>query len=189
MPPKLPRVLADLGAVSLFAFLYLRENKAKDAQIARLSREENLSNLKLRVSEKKVIPLSSLRGIAQLVICAGPASFITESFNRSEPFTEGLVERGVLVVPLATDGNVPSFEFEESEEAKDITAKRKGLWRLTPIYVTEWTNWLDEQKKLAGVTSDSPVRVGYPPWNAFVAQLPPVKGIWSGLLDGFDGRV
>ncbi|KAB2602041.1 protein LOW PSII ACCUMULATION 1 [Pyrus ussuriensis x Pyrus communis] len=192
----------DLGAVSLFAFLYLRENKAKNAQIARLSREENLSNLKLRVSEKKVIPVSSLRGIARLVICAGPASFITESFNRSEPFTEGLVERGVLVVPLATDGNVPSFEFEESEEAKDITTKRKRLWQLTPIYVTEWTNWLDEQKKLAGVTSDYPVYislrldgrvrgsgVGYPPWNAFVAQLPPVKGMWSGLLDGFDGRV
>ena len=31
--------------------------------------------------------------------------------------------------------------------------------------------------------------VGYPPWNAFVAQLPPVKGLWSGLLDGMDGRV
>jgi hypothetical protein len=31
--------------------------------------------------------------------------------------------------------------------------------------------------------------VGYPPWQAFVAQLPPVKGMWSGLLDGMDGRV
>lgn len=31
--------------------------------------------------------------------------------------------------------------------------------------------------------------VGYPPWNAFVVQLPPVKGLWSGLLDGMDGRV
>ena len=31
--------------------------------------------------------------------------------------------------------------------------------------------------------------VGYPPWNAFVAQLPPVKGMWTGLLDGMDGRV
>ena len=31
--------------------------------------------------------------------------------------------------------------------------------------------------------------VGYPPWQAFVAQLPPVKGLWSGLLDGMDGRV
>lgn len=192
----------DIGAVSLFAFLYYRENTAKNAQIARLSREENLSNLKLRVDEKRVIPVSSLRGLARLVICAGPASFITESFNRSEPFTEGLVERGVLVVPFATDGKSPSFEFEESEETKDFTAKRKRLWQLNPVFVTEWTNWLDEQKKLAGVSSDSPVYIslrldgrvrgsgiGYPPWNAFVAQLPPVKGMWSGLLDGFDGRV
>jgi hypothetical protein len=31
--------------------------------------------------------------------------------------------------------------------------------------------------------------VGYPPWQAFVAQLPPVKGMWTGLFDGFDGRV
>ncbi|KAM5563231.1 protein LOW PSII ACCUMULATION 1, chloroplastic [Rosa sericea] len=192
----------DICAVSLFAFLYYRENTAKNAQIARLSREENLSNLKLRVDEKRVIPVSSLRGFARLVICAGPASFITESFKFSEPFTEGLVERGVLVVPFATDGNSPSFEFDESEESKDFTSKRKRLWQLNPVIVSEWTNWLDEQKKLAGVSSDSPVYIslrldgrvrgsgiGYPPWNAFVAQLPPVKGMWSGLLDGFDGRV
>jgi hypothetical protein len=31
--------------------------------------------------------------------------------------------------------------------------------------------------------------VGYPPWNAFVAQLPPLKGIWSGVHDGMDGRI
>lgn len=31
--------------------------------------------------------------------------------------------------------------------------------------------------------------VGYPPWQAFVAQLPQVKGMWSGLFDGMDGRV
>ncbi|XP_050366001.1 protein LOW PSII ACCUMULATION 1, chloroplastic isoform X1 [Argentina anserina] len=192
----------DIGAVSLFAFLYYRENTAKNAQIARLSREENLSNLKLRVDEKRIVPVNSFRGFARLVICAGPASFITESFKFSEPFTEGLVERGVLVVPFATDGNSPSFEFDESEECKDFTLKRKRLWQLNPVIVSDWTNWLDEQKKLAGVSPESPVYIslrldgrvrgsgrGYPPWNAFVAQLPPVKGMWSGLLDGFDGRV
>ncbi|KAK8517974.1 hypothetical protein V6N13_128133 [Hibiscus sabdariffa] len=192
----------DIGAVSVFAFLYFRENTAKNAQLARLSREESLSNLKLRVNENKIIPVSSLRGIARLVICSGPASFILESFKLSEPFTERLLERGVLVVPFPTDGNSPSFEFDESEDMKDITAKRKKLWQLNPVYVSEWTEWLNEQKKLAGVSPESPVYlslrldgrvrgsgVGYPPWNAFVAQLPPVKGLWSGLLDGMDGRV
>ncbi|XVE78028.1 hypothetical protein DITRI_Ditri13aG0111300 [Diplodiscus trichospermus] len=204
--PEVPEILTglgiDIGAVSIFAFLYFRENSAKNAQLARLSREESLSNLKLRVDQNKIISVSSLRGIARLVICAAPASFIAEAFKYSEPFTENLLERGVLVVPFATDGNSPNFEFDESEDMKEITAKRKRLWQLTPVYVSEWSEWLDEQKKLAGVSPESPVYlslrldgrvrgsgVGYPPWNAFVAQLPPVKGLWSGLLDGMDGRV
>nr|XP_023885592.1 protein LOW PSII ACCUMULATION 1, chloroplastic-like [Quercus suber] len=202
IPEMLKGLGIDIGAVSLFAFLYYRENNAKNLQLARLSREESLSNLKLRVDQKRIIPVSSLRGIARLVICAGPASFILESFRLSEPFTESLLDRGVLVVPFPTDGSLPSFEIEENEETKEITTKRKRLWQLAPIYTSEWSEWLAEQKKLAGVPSESPVYlslrldgrvrgsgVGYPPWNAFVAQLPPVKGIWSGILDGMDGRV
>ncbi|KAH9728990.1 LOW PSII ACCUMULATION-like protein [Citrus sinensis] len=202
VPEILKGLSIDVSAVSLFAFLYSRENKAKNAQLARLSREESLSNLKLRVDEKKIISVNNLRGIARLVICSGPASYIMESFKRSEPFTESLLERGVLVVSFTTDGNIPSFEFEESEEMKEFTRKRKRLWQLTPVYVSEWSKWLDEQKRTAGISPESPVYlslrldgrvrgsgVGYPPWNAFVAQLPPVKGIWSGLLDGMDGRV
>ncbi|KAF5943032.1 hypothetical protein HYC85_020674 [Camellia sinensis] len=175
----------DVGAVSIFAFLYSRENNAKNVQLARLSREENLSNLKLSVNKKKVIPVSDLRGIARLVILAGPASFISECFRLSEPYTEGLLERGVLVVPFATDGNSPSFEFEESEETKEVTRKRKMLWQLVPVYATNWSEYLS-------LRMDGRVRgsgVGYPPWNAFVAQLPPVKGMWSGLFDGMDGRL
>ncbi|XP_062079314.1 protein LOW PSII ACCUMULATION 1, chloroplastic [Humulus lupulus] len=194
----------DVGAVLIFAFLYSRENNAKNAQLARLSREESLSNLKLRVDDKRVIPLSSLRGIARLVICAGPESYISESFRLSQPFTEGLLERGVLVVPFSTDGNVPKFEYEESDEKTSETTSpnRKKLWQLRTYDVSAWSEWLNEQKKMANVSPDSPVYlslrldgrvrgsgVGYPPWNAFVAQLPPVKGLWSGLLDGMDGRV
>ncbi|KAK9993255.1 hypothetical protein SO802_022958 [Lithocarpus litseifolius] len=202
IPEMLKGLGIDIGAVSLFAFLYYRENNAKNLQLARLSREESLSNLKLRVDQKRIIPVNSLRGIARLVICAGPASFILESFRQSEPFTESLLDRGVLVVPFPTDGSLPSFEIEENEETKEITTKRKRLWQLAPVYTSEWSKWLAEQKKLAGVPSESPVYlslrldgrvrgsgVGYPPWNAFIAQLPPVKGIWSGILDGMDGRV
>ncbi|XP_024981457.1 protein LOW PSII ACCUMULATION 1, chloroplastic [Cynara cardunculus var. scolymus] len=192
----------DIGAASLFAFLYYRENKIKNAQMARLSREENLSNLKLRVDEKKIITVSEFRGLARLVILAGPSSFITEAFRLSEMFTEQLIERGVLVVPFSTDGNAPTFEFDETEDMEELTNKRRRLWQLVPVLTPEWSEWLDDQKKLANVSPESPVYlslrldgrvrgsgVGYPPWNAFVAQLPPVKGMWSGLLDGMDGRV
>ncbi|KAL5990262.1 hypothetical protein ACLOJK_011159 [Asimina triloba] len=201
VPEILEGLGIDFGAVSIFAFLYLRENTAKNAQLAKLSREESLSNLKLRVDEKKVISVGDLRGIARLVILAGPASFIEESFRLSKPFTESLLERGVLVVSFATDGNLPSFDFKNSEEEDGILEKKKRLWQLRPLYTSEWTTWLDEQKGMANVSSDAPVYlslrmdgrvrgsgVGYPPWNAFSVQLPPVKGIWSGLFDGMDGR-
>ncbi|RWW76940.1 hypothetical protein BHE74_00014949 [Ensete ventricosum] len=224
LPETLKGFGIDLGAVVLFAYLYTRESSAKNAQLAKLSREENLSKLKLRVDENRSIAVGDLRGVARLVILAGPASYIADSFARSKPYTDGLVERGVLVVPFATDGSTPRFELDEVEEDDEATVdRRKRLWRLSPLYTSEWAKWLDEQKKLANVSLDSPIcgiifsvfhpcirnvgldfcrylslrmdgrvrgsGVGYPPWNGLVAQLPPVKGLWSGLLDGMDGRV
>lgn len=136
-PEILQGLAIDLGAVSIFAFLYLNERSAKNAQLARLSREESLSNLKLRVDENKVISVSALRGLARLVILVGPASYIAESFRLSKPFTNSLLDRGVLVVPFASDGEVPSFEYEESDE--EVPAeKRKRLWQLRPVYTSEW---------------------------------------------------
>uniref|UniRef100_A0A0D9ZMX8 Protein LOW PSII ACCUMULATION 1, chloroplastic n=1 Tax=Oryza glumipatula TaxID=40148 RepID=A0A0D9ZMX8_9ORYZ len=176
----------DVAAVSVFAFLYWRESKAKDAQVAKLTREENLSRLRIRAGEgRPPVPLGELRGTARL----------------------DLMERGVLVVPFSTDGNAPDLQFDEADEEEEEAAAAAGkmkrrLWQLTPVYTSEWAKWLDDQKKLANVSPDSPVYlslrldgrvrgsgVGYPPWQAFVAQLPPVKGMWSGLLDGMDGRV
>lgn len=202
LPDVLKNLGIDVGALLIFAFLYVRENNAKNAQISRLSREERLSNLKLRVNENKIISINSFRGIARLVILAGPASFIKESFERSKSFSEGLIERGILVVPFPTDGEPLDLDIEESDEEATVADRKRRLWQLSPVLTSEWAEWIDEQKKLANVAPDSPVYlslrmdgrvrgsgVGYPPWNAFVAQLPPVKGIWLGLLDGMDGRV
>lgn len=202
LPEILKNLGIDIGAVLLFAFLYIRENTSKNAQISRLSREERLSGLKLRVDENRIIPISSLRGFARLVILAGPALFIQECFKSSKTFADGLLERGIRVVPFVTDGGKLEFEFVDGDEEADFVDKKRRLWQLNPVFTSEWESWINEQKKLANVSPDSPVYlslrmdgrvrgsgVGYPPWNAFVAQLPPVKGIWSGLLDGMDGRV
>ncbi|CAH9132881.1 unnamed protein product, partial [Cuscuta epithymum] len=178
LPEILQGLAIDIGAASLFAFLYYRENRSKNAQLLKLSREESLSNLKLRVNETKILPVSDFRGIARLVILAGPSSFISECFKLSEPFTDSLVERGVLVVPFASDANMPNFEFDENEQMKEKNARRKRLWQLSPVYVTNWTKWINEQKNLANISPESPVYlllrmdgrvrgsgVGYPPWN------------------------
>lgn len=137
--PEIAKGLAiDLGAVSIFAFLYSRELGAKNVQLAKLSREESLSNLKLRVDENRVVSVSALQGIARLVILAGPASYIAESFRLGKPFADSLLDRGVLVVPLTTDGaEVPSFEFEEGDDELR-KEKKKRLWQLRPVYTSEW---------------------------------------------------
>lgn len=138
LPEMLKGLGIDLGAVLLFSFLYTRENNAKNAQISRLSREERFSKLKLRLDEKKITSVSSLRGIARLVILAGPASIIEESFRRSKPFTEGLIERGVLVVPFATDGGTFDLELEETDAEISSVDRKKRLWQLRPVFTQEW---------------------------------------------------
>ncbi|CAH2077790.1 unnamed protein product, partial [Thlaspi arvense] len=71
-----------------------------------------------------------LRGIARLVICAGPADYIEEAFKRSREFTQGLVERGVVVVAYATDGTDTADE--------EMSQRRRRLWRVAPVFVSEW---------------------------------------------------
>jgi hypothetical protein len=138
----------DVAAVAVFAFLYSRDRKASDAQVARLTREENLSRLKMRVGDRVVpVAVSELRGSARLVIVAGPAEFIAESFRRSKPFLKDLMARGVLVLPFPTDGNTPALEFDESDDGEaeaedDIGKKSKRLWQLTPVFTAEWAKYV-----------------------------------------------
>ena len=147
----------DVAAVSLFAFLYSRESKAKDAQVARLAREERLSRLRLRVGagagaegagagSSRPFTLSELRGTARLVIVAGPAEFVAESFRRSQPFLRELAERAVLAVPFATDGSTPELRLDGSgedgvDDDDDVARRSKRLWQLTPVYITEWAQY------------------------------------------------
>ncbi|XP_020591423.1 protein LOW PSII ACCUMULATION 1, chloroplastic-like [Phalaenopsis equestris] len=157
LPEVLKGLAIDASAVFLFYFLYSRENEAKNVQLAKLFREESLSQLKLQIDQNKIIAVNDLRGIARLVVIAGSASYINESFKLSEAFTDSLLERGVLVVPVSTDKTKLEFESAERKGEIFIDERRKKLWQLRPVNVAEWRNWIDEQKKLATVPLDSPV--------------------------------
>jgi len=73
----------DAAAVALFAFLYSRESKAKDAQVARLAREERLSRLKLRAVPEMAATLRPPRSISFSVPCAA----LGASLHSSVPFS------------------------------------------------------------------------------------------------------
>ena len=135
----------DAAAVALFAFLYSRESKAKDAQVARLAREERLSRLKLRAGagDGRPFALGELRGTARLVIVAGPGEFVAESFRRSQPLLRELAERAVLAVPFATDGDAPELRLDKGgvDDDDDLARRSRRLWQLTPVYTTEWAQY------------------------------------------------
>lgn len=84
--------------------LHRSDSKARDISLAKISREENLSNLRIQLSNNKVVNLGQLRGTSRIVILAGPGSYIEEALRASDAFREELLERGVMVAPYATDG-------------------------------------------------------------------------------------
>ncbi|OAE20560.1 hypothetical protein AXG93_3873s1180 [Marchantia polymorpha subsp. ruderalis] len=202
----------DLAAVAVFAVLYRSDSKARDVQLAKLSREETLGSLRVELANKKVVSLEQLRGLCRIVIVSGTTAYVEEALKQGEELREELLERGVLVVPYPTDGVLSTSEPAPSstqqsfdsgvavQEQRAVTPTSR--WKANPIYTNEWARWLNEQKKIANVSEDKSVYislrldgrvrgsgVGLPPWKAFVAQLPPMKGIWKGPLDGMDGRI
>lgn len=86
------------------AYICRSDSKARDKSLAKIAREENLSNLRLELSNRRVVTIGELRGTARLVILAGPGSYIEEAFKQSEPYKQELLDRGVLVAAYATDG-------------------------------------------------------------------------------------
>ncbi|KAL2614125.1 hypothetical protein R1flu_025817 [Riccia fluitans] len=202
----------DLAAVALFALLYRSDVRARDVQLAKLSREETLGALRVELANKKVVTLEQLRGLCRIVIVSGSTSYVEQALEQGEQLRDELLERGVLVVPYPTDGpplsSQPASSPVQQNSGSVAAVKEQTMvtptsrWRANPIYTTEWARWLNEQKEIANLSEDKSVYislrldgrvrgsgVGLPPWKAFVAQLPPMKGIWKGPLDGMDGRI
>ena len=52
--------------------------QARDKQMARLTREERLGNLKVQLANGKVLPMGALRGHSRVVIAAGTRKQVRE---------------------------------------------------------------------------------------------------------------
>lgn len=189
----------NLGAVSLFAFLYKRDTDAREKQIARLLREDQLGDCQLQLSNNRVLRLTQLRSFSRPVMLVGTAEQVKEAVQAAEQFKEDLIDRGVLIIPLPVYGG-----SREDIDALCTLSKDDLRWKAAPVRMDEWKAWFDAQAKLAGKTGlggqglyvglrlDGRVRasgVGSPNWAVFVGQLPKTEGLFGGFLDGMDGRV
>ena len=185
----------DVAVGALMLYFWRRDEASRQKQMARISREETLSALRVSLSSGKTVKLAAMRGFARVVLAAGPAAYVAEAAAAAEPYREALLARGVLFVPFVTDG--PALP----PGPPPATAADKR-WRAEPLYPSEWNRWLDDQMRAAGVGKDRGVYVslrmdgrvrasgvGQPPWALLAASLPPTEGMFSGFLDGMDGRV
>jgi hypothetical protein len=187
----LENLAIDVTALAVFAFLYTREEKAKEKQMARIGREERLGRLRLELAGGRSVRLEDLRGFSRAVIVSGDGEYLRDAIGDAERVREELVKRGVLVIPVPTtaSADVPTPAAEDRK------------FRATPLRVNEWLEWVREQKSMAKVGDDKGVYVGLRmdgrvrssgtgrvPFERFSVELPPVDS-WGGALDGFDGRV
>eukprot|EP00898_Chlorokybus_atmophyticus_P002497 jgi/Chlat1/3248/Chrsp22S03517 len=191
---NLVNLAVDAGAFLLFFLLYRSDSKSKDKQLARITREETMGELKVELTTGKVISLEQLRGSARVLLLAGDYNYVKQALDAAEQYKDALVERGVTIVPLVLPPNAP--------QTKELAVTDDKRWKAAPVVADKWVSWIAEQKRVAGVAPGSPVYislrldgrvrgsgVGIPPWQQISVALPPMKGFFQGPLDGLDGRV
>ena len=184
------------GAVLLACvFFWKRDEAARQKQMLRISREETLGELRVELGSGRTSKVSKLRGFARVVVAAGPSSLVAEAAAQAEPHKAALLARGVVFIPVVTDGGPRPPVTPPANDAE----KR---WRADPLFLADWQAWLDSQMGAANVPKGSAVYVslrmdgrvrasgvGMPPWELLAASLPPIEGAFGGWLDGMDGSV
>jgi len=193
-------ILINTTALGVCGYLLRGDLQAREKQMARLMREDQLGMCQVELSNSKVLRLGQLRGSARPVIVVGTKSQVAGALQQAEKFREALEERGVLIIAI------PMYDssVEEEEDALDIPelTEKDLRWRAMPVRKQEWKTWFDEQAAASGKSAEQGLYVGLrldgrvrasgrgcPPWDAFAAQLPPTDGFFGEFLDGMDGAV
>jgi len=197
---SLSNVGVDFACAALFAFLWKKDEEAKQKQMSRIGREERLGGLKVELTTGKIVRMQSLRGFSRVVLFAGNLEYLETSLEVAEQYKDELIKKGVFLVPVAMDDEAAT-KLNKPDNAK----KDERRFRGSAVNVSQkdgWRDWILEQKKMAklgddvgvyvGLRMDGRVRAsgkGVAPFDRFAKELPPVDGGWGGMMDGFDGKV
>lgn len=128
----------NVGALALCGYFLKRDLDAREQQISRLLRADQLGACQLELSNGRLLRLAQVRGFARAVLIAGTPAQVAAAIEAAEPYKQVLIERGVLVVglpmygeiddgaipPLTTDDLryviTPFFFFADTNEYTDI---------------------------------------------------------------------
>lgn len=173
----------NIAGIVVFVALFIWDSKKEEEQLARISRNEILSRLPLRLNSSRVVELVQLRETTRPIILAGNKDAVTRAVQRAERFRTELLKRGALLVPL-----IWSNTKEESVKKKkgfgsqgpplpassiaadDFEARAKGIASKTVekaerklkaevVSPLEWERWVREQQEEEGVEPGSEVYI------------------------------
>ncbi len=144
-------ILINVTALGVCGYLLRGDLEAREKQMARLLREDQLGMCQVELANKKVLRLGQLRGAARPVIVVGSQEQVGDALKLAEKYRQPLMERGVLVIGIPIYG-----EGEGGAEAADIPELVADdlRWRAKPLRVNEWKAWFDEQAGASGKTVD-----------------------------------
>ncbi|KAH6558492.1 hypothetical protein KP509_1Z061600 [Ceratopteris richardii] len=173
----------NLAGIVIFVALFIWDTRKEEQQLIRISRDETLSRLPLRLNSNRVVELVQLRDTFRPIILAGNRDTVMKSVQRAGRFRTELLKRGVILVPLIWSntteeqtkkkkgfGNqgtilsastVPADDFEA--RAKEIASKTVGdaekKLKAEVVSPLEWERWIREQQEEEGVERGSDVYI------------------------------
>ncbi|KIY99276.1 hypothetical protein MNEG_8687 [Monoraphidium neglectum] len=210
----LTNLAINIGAVTIFAFLFRQDWKAREKQLVRLGRESALASQRVLLANGKRRTLRDLQGTSRCVLLAGTPSQVAASLAAAEPYREQLLQRGVFIVPVpifdepasSSGSGGDEQQGQQQQAAATIPPLERGdlRWRGEAQQLQGYKQWFQDQLSFSSskVTSDTGLYVGLrldgrvrasgmggAPWARMVAELAPLEGEskWAGMLDGFDG--
>jgi len=166
----------------VLGYLLYREAQADKKQEEIAQREEDLGALEVRLSAKRVVPISRLRLKTRPIILAGSSQFVKACEKQADLYRTDLLERGVILVPLVYDNprsKAKSYKGFAAEVASDedaggevgdgdglvnapaLAAKLRddSRWRIEPVGKAQWQAWIKQQLAMADLEEGEDVFV------------------------------
>jgi tetratricopeptide (TPR) repeat protein len=127
---SLTNLAVNAGALTVLAFLLLRDLAGRERDLRVTQREEGLGRLLIDLGGGRVLPLIRFRGVIRPLIVAGDRPYVERQLREAEPRIEQLRARGVSVVPVVyaadPDERLRALrrEFQQQDNA---SAGKKGF--------------------------------------------------------------
>ncbi|CAM6090303.1 unnamed protein product [Calypogeia fissa] len=172
----------NLGGIAVSVALFIWDNKKEEEQIARISRDETLSRLPLRLQTNRIVELSQIRENTRPVIVAGKKEAVTKAMQQAQRCREDLLKRGVLVIPIVWSSekvepikkrgfgssekpSPPSspapvgddFEKRAADAAAKAIIQAERKFKAEAVSPAEWERWIRDQQQSEGVTPGTDV--------------------------------